>query len=83
MLVIHAAEDPFVPVHHAHQLAHAGQAGLWITPGTRHLASASAVGSRYAQVVAQFFETALLGAHQQGHVTPAMDFSITPMAHVR
>jgi uncharacterized protein len=59
MLVIHAAGDPFVPVRHAHLLADAGQAACWITPGTRHLASAGAVGARYAEVVADFFAEAL------------------------
>lgn len=59
MLVIHAAGDPFVPVRHAHLLADAGGAVRWITPGARHLASASAVGSRYADVVTHFFAAAL------------------------
>jgi pimeloyl-ACP methyl ester carboxylesterase len=59
MLVIHAAGDPFVPVEHARLLAASAAARLWITPGTRHLASAAAVGARYADVVAEFFVSAL------------------------
>ena len=58
LLVIHAAADPFVPVQHAHELADAGDASRWITPGARHLASAGAVGGRYADVVTDFFVNA-------------------------
>ncbi len=54
-LVIHAEHDPFVSVDHAHALADAGNAELWITPGTRHLASFRAVGVEYDNVVAAFF----------------------------
>lgn len=61
VLIIHAAGDAFVPVQHAHRLAAAGGAQLWITPGVRHLASAAAIGSHYADVVAGFFASALLG----------------------
>ena len=60
VLVIHAAGDPFVPVRHAHLLANAGNTALWITPGARHLSSASAVGARYLDVVARFFAEALV-----------------------
>ena len=54
-LVIHAENDPFVPVEHAHSLANAGNARLWITAGNRHLASFRTVGVEYDNVVATFF----------------------------
>lgn len=54
-LVIHASHDPFVPVEHAHALAHAGNAQLWITAGDRHLGSFRTVGVEYDNVVATFF----------------------------
>lgn len=67
ILVIHAAHDPFVPVEHAQWLASAGQAGLWITEGSRHLASAAAEGSRYADVVSDFFLKSLCREQREMH----------------
>ena len=54
-LVIHAAHDPFVPVHHAHALRRASSGAIWITPGDRHLASFGVAGREYIDVVADFF----------------------------
>jgi len=58
-LVIHAQHDPFVPVSHAHALAHAGDAELWITSGNRHLSSYTDGRAEYARVVGGFFHTHL------------------------
>ncbi len=54
-MVIHSADDPFVPVEHAHQLAAAGHARKWITAGARHLSSFRTVGHEYDDVVGLFF----------------------------
>jgi len=59
-LVIHARHDPFVPVSHAHALAHAGDTQLWITDGTRHLSSYTDAPDEYARVVGEFFQLHLL-----------------------
>jgi uncharacterized protein len=75
VLVIHAAGDPFVPVTHAETLAHASNGTLWITPGTYHLGSASALGDAYIERVTGFFATELRRASPQSerrasHATP-------------
>lgn len=67
ILIIHAADDPFVPVQHARWLAAAGQTDLWITSGSRHLASSDTEGARYAEVVASFFTNALCHACTSAH----------------
>jgi uncharacterized protein len=72
VLVIHAAGDPFVPVAHAETLAEASNGTLWITPGTYHLGSATALGDEYVQRVSEFFATALgdrspRADHEIGH----------------
>lgn len=54
-LVIHAEHDPFVPVHHARILAHAGDGEMWITSGTGHLSSFFATGPEYLALVGAFF----------------------------
>lgn len=54
-LVIHAEHDPFVPVQHAQDLALAGACSLWITPGSRHLASFDTTGNEYLEQVGMFF----------------------------
>ena len=54
-LVIHAEHDPFVPVQHARDLAIAGDCESWITGGSRHLASFSASGPAYLELVGYFF----------------------------
>lgn len=66
MLIVHAADDPFVPVRHALVLARAGQAGVWITRGTRHLSSASVEGSRYAERITRFLAHALETSNGRG-----------------
>jgi len=58
-LVIHAQHDPFVPVAHAHALAQAGNARLWITNGNRHLSSYTDGRAEYARIVGGFFQTHL------------------------
>lgn len=55
-LVIHAQHDPFVPVSHAHALAAAGAAQLWITDGNRHLSSYTDGRAEYARIVGGFFQ---------------------------
>jgi pimeloyl-ACP methyl ester carboxylesterase len=55
ILVIHAVDDPFVPVTHAHVLARAGEGTLWITAGDRHLASFGAARAEYHAMVREFF----------------------------
>lgn len=54
-LVIHAEQDPFVPVQHARDLALAGECDAWITSGSRHLASFGATGPEYLALVGFFF----------------------------
>lgn len=71
-LVIHSENDPFVSVDHAHALAGAGNAQLWITPGDRHLASFRAVGVEYDNVVATFFVQHLRPRATVGGDAPVM-----------
>lgn len=54
-LVIHAADDPFVPVSHAHALAASAECQLWITAGRKHLSSYGVEGRVYLETVATFF----------------------------
>ncbi len=54
-LVIHAEHDPFVPVHHAHILATAGEGEMWITAGNKHLSSFGVAGADYRELVGAFF----------------------------
>ena len=54
-LVIHAEDDPFVPVQHARDLAVAAACSLWITPGSRHLSSFGTTGPEYLELVGGFF----------------------------
>jgi uncharacterized protein len=55
-LIIHAEDDPFIPSEHAHRLATAAMADLWITPGESHLASFREDYVAYAQKVMNFFD---------------------------
>lgn len=55
VLVIHAAEDPMVPVAHAEALAAASGASLWITPTRGHLSSFSGRSAEYLATVPAFF----------------------------
>jgi len=59
-LVIHSAHDPFVPVAHAHQLAHAASCAVWITDGNRHLASFGSARAEYTDMVRRFFHEHLV-----------------------
>ncbi len=54
-LVIHAADDPFVPVSHAHALAASAECEVWITAGRKHLSSYGVEGCVYLDTVATFF----------------------------
>lgn len=54
-LVIHAADDPFVPVSHAHALAASAECDVWITAGRKHLSSYGVEGRVYLDTVATFF----------------------------
>jgi len=54
-LVIHARNDPFVPVQHARVLAMAGEGTMWITSGSRHLCSFGMAGREYLDNVGGFF----------------------------
>jgi pimeloyl-ACP methyl ester carboxylesterase len=54
-LVIHAADDPFVPVSHARALAARAECQLWITAGSKHLSSYGVEGRVYLETVATFF----------------------------
>jgi len=69
-LVIHAEHDPFVPVRHARELALAGDCSMWITPGSRHLASFGATGREYVELVGVFF-TRHLGPEAASSATHA------------
>lgn len=62
-LVIHAEHDPFVPVHHAHTLAEAGEGAMWITTGTKHLSSFDVAGADYRERVGAFFAQHLAVTH--------------------
>ena len=75
-LVIHAERDPFVPVHHAHALAQAGESAVWITPGNRHLASFGVAGREYEALVGAFF------ARHLAAVAPEVILGETVMADV-
>jgi uncharacterized protein len=55
-LVIHAANDPFVPVSDARALAIAGATQLWITDSDRHLGSFSHSRTEYMRVITAFFD---------------------------
>ena len=58
-LIIHAEGDRLVPVAHAHALAQAGDAELWVTKSTSHLGSFGAEPRAYSERVIQFFRGAL------------------------
>jgi uncharacterized protein len=87
-LVIHAADDPFVPSQHARDLALASRGTIWITPGHRHLSSFAETGTSYLERVGDFFA-------QHLHVTPensataflprpvVMSTSAQPVAHLK
>jgi pimeloyl-ACP methyl ester carboxylesterase len=62
LLVVHARNDPFVAVHHAHALARAGDGGLWITEGRHHLSAYRDAPALYLERVAGFFEAHLVVA---------------------
>jgi uncharacterized protein len=64
LLVVHARDDPFVAVDHAHALARAGEGGLWITPGRHHLSAFRDTPTLYIERVAGFFETHLAAPPQ-------------------
>lgn len=55
VLVIHAEQDPFVPVTDAHRLAAATRGELWVTPGRHHLASFRNGPENYVERVNTFF----------------------------
>jgi uncharacterized protein len=59
VLIIHAKRDRVVPLSHAHALAAAGEATLWITRSPHHLGSFTADPQAYCQRVVQFFQHAL------------------------
>ena len=59
LLVVHARNDPFVAVDHAHALARAGDGGLWITDGRHHLAAYRDAPALYIERVARFYEAHL------------------------
>lgn len=54
-LIIHAADDPFVPVSHAHALALSAACPVWITAGHKHLSSYGLEGRVYLDTVTTFF----------------------------
>jgi pimeloyl-ACP methyl ester carboxylesterase len=56
MLVIHASQDPFVPVEHARRLAAVSGARLWVTDGQRHLASFARHRTEYVEQIIEFFD---------------------------
>lgn len=64
LLVVHARDDPFVALDHAHALARAGRGGLWITDGRHHLSAYRDAPSQYIERVAGFFEAHLAAPHQ-------------------
>lgn len=55
-MIIHAVDDPFIPVDHARKLAAAAMADLWITPGESHLASFRENYDDYVRKVSDFFD---------------------------
>jgi pimeloyl-ACP methyl ester carboxylesterase len=57
VLIIHAEDDPFIPLHHAYTLAKAGmgRTDLWVTSGNSHLASFREQPNLYSERVAAFF----------------------------
>lgn len=59
LLVVHARNDPFVAIDHAHALARAGEGRLWITPGRHHLSAYRDTPEQYIERIAGFFETHL------------------------
>lgn len=59
LLVVHAQDDPFVTVDHAHALARAGDGGLWITEGRHHLSAFRDAPRLYIERVVGFFDTHL------------------------
>ena len=61
VLVIHAAEDPMVPLAHGEQLAAVSGAALWITPTRGHLSSFSGRTAEYLATVPAFFARHLVG----------------------
>lgn len=71
LLVVHARNDPFVTVDHAHALARAGDGGLWITEGRRHLSAYRDAPTLYIDRVAGFFEAHLVVAPEASHAVYA------------
>ena len=69
-LVIHGERDPFVPVGHAHALAVAGGAQLWITPSDRHLGSFGCGVPEYVGMVSGFFARHLPSSAVTVHPAP-------------
>jgi uncharacterized protein len=61
-LVIHSDQDPFVPLDHAHAIAKAANAGLWITAGEHHISSFRRFPAEYIARVGGFFETHLVSS---------------------
>lgn len=59
LLVVHARNDPFVTVDHAHALARAGDGGLWITDGRHHLSAYRDAPALYIERITGFFEAHL------------------------
>lgn len=76
-LVIHAEHDPFVPVHHAHVLAQAGESAIWITDGHKHLSSFGVAGADYLERVGVFFAQHLNSA--RGRI-PAAEIAMADVA---
>jgi fermentation-respiration switch protein FrsA (DUF1100 family) len=58
-LVIHAQGDPFIPVSHAHELAQAADAELWVNDSDRHVGGFGADPQAYRSRVCRFFERGL------------------------
>jgi fermentation-respiration switch protein FrsA (DUF1100 family) len=71
VLVIHADEDPFVPVADARRLADAAQGELWVTSGRHHLASFRNGPHGYVERVSAFFGQHL-GAGQPASKTESL-----------
>lgn len=65
-LVIHAADDPFVPVSHARALATSADCHLWITGGSKHLSSYGTEGHLYLQTISHFFARHLQATPVEG-----------------
>lgn len=61
VLVIHSANDPFIPLAHGRMVAHESGGQLWITRTPRHIGTFAEQPATYTQVVIDFFCEHLLG----------------------